>query len=249
MEILTVYNGARLLDSILDVSLPMSETNFSIDEYFKSRDRDVKKASELLHSQRYHLEGILVLSCYLGAFASLRFPKINKDGERYVKVVLEYSGKRDFFEKIDLLFLYQWPRSTLCDNGNYTDLKNHAEIVEALYQIYGSEEDIKTRIRYVSQAEIIKHVLDAAIPGFDEKNFKKKLPLFSLGEILYRYLRCDAVHNVVFPLINESMDMDGNVTYKYNHAITGEVLLSTTVGVLNALREECLSKSKWPNEL
>src|SRR3990172_5220073 len=116
----------------------MSDKVFFIDAYVKRGDRDVTKAAELLVNQRYYLEGILVLSCYLGAFATMRFPAL-RDGEAYIKVVLEYSGDRNFFEQIDLLFLYQWPRSKLCDNGNYKGLKNHTEIVEALKKVYGEE--------------------------------------------------------------------------------------------------------------
>ncbi|MCE5249460.1 hypothetical protein LLG96_04485 [bacterium] len=219
-----------------------------IDEYFKNWDSDIKKASELLANQHYYLEGILVLSCYIGAFAAMRYPSL-KDGEAYVKVVLEYSGNRDFFEQIDLLFLYQWPRSILRKNGNYTKLKNYTEIIDILIHKYGKEEDIKAGKRYVSPSEIIEHVKNASIPGFNEKNLKEKLPLFSNVEILYRYVRCGAVHNFQFPLINQGIDKHGNVIYEDNHAITGQVLLKTTQDILNALRKECLSQSKWPDEL
>lgn len=226
----------------------MSDKTFFIDEYFKQWEKNLKKANELIENHRYLLEGILVLSCYLGAFASLRFPTL-RDGEAYVKIVLEYSGNREFFERIDLLFFYQWPRSKLRDNGNYKALKQHWEIVEALKRSYGTEDDIKAGTRYVSPAKFIENVVAAAIPGFDEQNLREKLPLFSLAEMLYRYVRCDAVHSYDFPLINEGIDGNGSVIYEYNHAINDKVLLETTRSVLKALWEECRVEDKWPFEM
>jgi len=226
----------------------MEDKALFIEEYFNRWRRDIDKASELLVNNRYHLEGLLVLSCYLGAFASMRLNTL-RDGEAYVKVLIEYSGKREFYEQIDLLFFYQWPRSKLRDHGSYKALKNYSEIVDVLKGIYGSEDDIKVGPRYVSQSEVIGYVLSAAIPNFDEQNFRSTLDLFSLAELLYRYLRCGAVHNAEFPFVNESIDVYGNITYEENHAITGQVLLETTEGVFKNLRDECLAKVKWPHEL
>lgn len=226
----------------------MSDKVFFIDEYFKQWEKNLDKANELIENQRYRLEGILVLSCYLGAFAALRFPTL-RDGEAYVKIILEYSDNREFFEQIDLLFFYQWARSKLRDNGNYKALKQHGEIVEALKRFYGTEDDIKFRSRYVSPAKFIENVVAASIPGFDEQNLREKLPLFALAELLYRYVRCDAVHNYDFPLIDEGRNGNGNVTYEDNHAITGKVLLETTRSVLKALWKECRAKDKWPFEM
>lgn len=225
-----------------------AEKNFFIKAYFEKWDRDVQRTAELLASGRFFLEGILTLSCYLGALATLRFPALY-ESEAYPKVVLDYSGMRDFFEQIDLLFLYQWPRSKLRDHGHYKTIKSYAEIVEALRKKYGSEDDVQKKTRYVAQGDVIGLVLSAKIPAFDEQNFRTKLPLFSLAQILYRYLRCDAVHNADFPLLNESADSKGTVTHKPNHVITGDVLLKTTTAVIRNLREECIAKVKWPQEL
>jgi len=224
-----------------------AKTHF-ITAYFDKWDRDVNRAAELLESGRFLLEGILTLTCYLGALAALRFPTL-RDFEAYPKVVIEYSEARSFFEQVDLLLLYQWPRSKLRDHGHYKELKHHGEIVEALRKRYGSEDDVKEKARYASQADVIGQVLAAKIPGFDEQNLRDKLPLFSVAQILYRYLRCDAVHNADFPLLNESSDSNGNITYKPNHVITGDVLLKTTRAVIRNLSAECVGKSKWPQEL
>src|SRR3990172_1533408 len=102
------------------------EKVFFIKAYFDKWDRDVRRAAELLDldSGWFLLEGILTLSCYLGALAALRFPKL-PDYQAYPTVVLEYSGERDFFEQVDLQLLYQWRNSKLRDHGHYKELKNH----------------------------------------------------------------------------------------------------------------------------
>src|SRR5260221_13704503 len=122
----------------------MSSKQDYINEYFKQWESDIARAAELLHEARFHLEGILVLSCHLGAFAAARYPTL-PDGEAYTKLVLEYSAKGDFFNQIDLLLLYQWPRSKLRVRPRYKDLKNHGDIVKVLEKTYGPEGAIKTR--------------------------------------------------------------------------------------------------------
>lgn len=221
---------------------------FYIDEYFKRWHQDVARASELLDGKRHYLEGVLALSCYLGALGAMRYPTLC-DGEAYVKVVLEYSGRREFYEQVDLLFFFQWPRSELNGHGSYKELKNHAEIVAALTKVYGSEEDIKAKIRYVSKADIILHATEAKIADLDEQNLRDKLSLFSLHKLLYRYLRCHAVHYADFPFINECADVDGNIEYEENHAITAKVLLETVDGIISNLHNECMKASKWPYQL
>jgi len=221
---------------------------FYIEEYFKRWHRDVARTKELIDGKRHYLEGVLALSCYLGALGAMRYPTL-RDGEAYVKVVLEYSGKRDFYEQVDLLFFLQWPKSKLNDHGSYKELKNHAEIATALTKVYGSADDVKANTRYASKADVIRHASEAKIAGFDEQNLRDKLPLFSLHELLYRYLRCDAVHNVDFPFVNECTDVDGNVEYEENHAITANVLLETVDGIITNLRIECTKACKWPYQL
>ena len=226
----------------------MSDTTLFIDEYFRRWERDLNKVSDLLSDTKYYLEGILVLSCYLGAFASSRYPQLY-DGEAYVKFVLEYSGRRPFYEQIDLLFFYQWPKSKLRNKGNYKKLRQHTEIVQCLNRKYGNEDDLKSGTRYISASEFIDSVKAAKIPKFDEQNLQKILPLFSISELLYRYLRCDAVHNAEYPFINEVRNADGTVVYRDNHIITGSVLFKTTREACNSLWDECRTKEKFPDEL
>jgi len=144
---------------------------------------------------------------------------------------------------------YQWPKSKLREHGEYKKLRNHVEIVGALSKVYGSADDVREKIRYVSAKDIVKHVTAAGIPDLDAENLQERLPLFSLAELLYRYLRCDAVHNAEFPFINERIDAEGNVEYEENHAITGKALFETVQGVVSNLRDECLKSGKWPGQL
>ena len=53
-----------------------------IDAYFRKWVDDIERAGRLLENDEYALEGYLVLVCYLGALAELRFPDMN-DNEKY----------------------------------------------------------------------------------------------------------------------------------------------------------------------
>ena len=86
----------------------LSDKTDFIDAYFDKWKRDIERAETLLRDDRFVLEGYLVLVCYLGALASQRYHSL-RDNEAYCQFTLEYSGKRSFYEQIDLLFLYQWP--------------------------------------------------------------------------------------------------------------------------------------------
>lgn len=222
--------------------------DYFIEEYFKVWEKDLIKAKYLLTQNEYYLEAILVLSCYIGALASLRCPQLN-DNKSYKKTVLEYSGKKDIYEKIDLLFFYQWPKSDFKDRGSYKKLKNYDEIKSILVSEFGDEDVVKNNMRYVTQQDIIKHILAQPFKELDRQNLESNLSLFSVCEILYRYVRCHAVHNKSFPLVNSFFSTDGVVRYEDNHIITGEFLFQTVENIVQTLKEECLKKKKWPSEL
>ncbi len=227
----------------------MDDKKLFIELYFKDWKESFSKVKTLLKQDDYYLEAILILSCYIGAFAALRYPAIQYDGDKYKKIVSEYSGMKEMYELIDLLFFYQWPRSDFKDHGEYKKLKHHTELVSILIRKYGDEAKIKEGTRYISQDEFISHILSNSFVDFDEENLKQYLPLFSLCEMLYRYLRCYAVHNVSFPFVNKGQMVDGKIIYQDNHKITGDVLLQTSENILNNLESECIKLIKWPNEL
>lgn len=104
----------------------MTEKADIIRDYFGGWQDDLLRAKSLQNDPKYYLEAILVLSCYIGALGSLRYPS-EKDNRAYKTVVREYSGKRDFYEQVDLLFFLQWPRSDFQNHGDYLKLKNHQD--------------------------------------------------------------------------------------------------------------------------
>jgi hypothetical protein len=139
------------------------KTDF-IDAYFGKWKRDIERAEALLRDDRFVLEGYLVLVCYLGALASQKYPSL-KDNEAYCKFTLEYSGKRSFYEQIDLLFLYQWPRSKFRAHGLYTSFNGYSDLIKAIEPKFGKENSLNESNRYVRPSEIISLAKSTAIPG------------------------------------------------------------------------------------
>src|SRR3974377_1508627 len=97
-----------------------------IAEFYSQWEKDVARAKTLFETDEYFFEGLLVLSCYIGALARLRYPQETKDWKSYKKIVSEYSGQIAIYENIDLLFFYQWPRSKLANDKTYKHVKNHS---------------------------------------------------------------------------------------------------------------------------
>ncbi|TKS61745.1 MAG: hypothetical protein EWM72_00147 [Nitrospira sp.] len=219
-----------------------------IRDYFGGWQKDLERVKSLLGNPKYYLEAILVLSCYIGAFGSLRYPG-KQDNKAYKTVVREYSGKQDFYDQVDLLFFLQWPRSDYSNDREYLKLKGHASIANIIKTTYGDEEQIRTGTRYVSQQDFVNSVNQAPFQGFDRENLQRHLPLFSLCEMLYRYVRCHGVHRGRFPLVRSVTTISDSVRYEDNHAITGSILLETTENILGNLSKQCLEQSKWPWEL
>ena len=225
----------------------MSDKTDFIDAYFDKWKQDIERAETLLRDDRFVLEGYLVLVCYLGALASQRYPSL-RDNEAYCQLTLEYSGKRSFYEQIDLLFLFQWPRSTFRNHGHYTSFTEYPDLVRAIESKFGTESDLNESNRYVSPDEIIS-VVKSKIPHLNESGLKEKLKLFSLVQLLYRYGRCDAVHNATYSLLNEGINIDGKRIIRDNSALTRAVIFSTVNHVNEKLWQECKSLKKWPHEI
>lgn len=227
----------------------MDDKLFFIDAYFKTWEKKMDNVAKLLANENYYLEVILILSCYLGAFAALRYPNNKKDRDAYIKIVLGYSGKRSFFEQIDLLYFYGWKKSISRNDKTLKKLQKYDEIVAALTNEYGDENKIETKTRFISPSVFLEVVKAANIPKFNEQNLSSKLPFFSLAESLYRFVRCPAVHEADFPLIGQAVNADGDTIYRETHPITGKVMLETTQAVCQRLGDECRAKNKWPDEL
>jgi hypothetical protein len=225
----------------------LSDKSYFIDAYFEKWNRDIERAETLLRDNLFVLEGYLVLLCYIGALASKRFPSL-KDNEAYCQFVLEYSGKRSFYEQIDLLFLYQLPRSEFRNHGSYNSFNEYSDLLKVIEAKFGMESDLDYTNRYVSPFEIIS-VAKSEIPNLNKIDLEKKLKLFSLVQLLYRYGRCDAAHNAIYPFLNEGMNIEGERIIQENSALTRGVILSTIKHANKALWQECILLKKWPYEI
>jgi hypothetical protein len=146
-----------------------------ITAYFEERKKGLVRARKLIGQEEYFLEGILILCCNIASYSALRFPGW-QDNERFKETLLRYSGKRSLYEKIDLLFLYQWTRSRFRKHGIYVRFKNYFKVRRLLYSKFGDRNAIWNRKRFVSQAVIIKHVVAHRFTGLDIKNLQTSLP-------------------------------------------------------------------------
>jgi len=211
--------------------------------YFQHLRQGLDRAATLLEQQDFLFEAILVVICHIGTYARLRFPRPYPDSKSYKQIVLEYSGQRRLYEKIDLLFLYQWRKSDVSDDKRYKKFKNYSDVKGILEVHFGDENVIRQKQRFVTQDIIIKRVRSARLPGLDMNNVKSSLQLFSVAEQLYLYMRCPAVHTMRFPF----WDRQG----RGNHPLTRDkyTLLRTARSILRNLKKECLRKAKFPFQL
>jgi addiction module HigA family antidote len=232
------------------------ERSHCLNAYFDQWSKDVNRAEVLLRSEEYFFEGLLVLSCYIGAIARLRYPQIIDDRESYKKIVSRYSGLNDTFENIDLLFFYQWNNSIVTNRASdkkwYERLKNYPELLALFKSELGDEEIIKVSTdRYQKRERLVELIKTKNVAWFDEVNFTKYIEFFSNNQILYKIVRCEAVHNADLPaLFNRSYQPQSNKqTYKDNHQVNREVILNTVRNIVSRLRQESLNELKWPWEL
>lgn len=223
-----------------------------LNAHFDQWTDDIDRAETLLRSEEYFLEGLLILSCYIGALARERYPQITEDWESYKKIVSKYSGRNDIFENIDLLFFYQWRKNFTVKNDKvYTRLKNYPKLLAIFRNELGDEESIKrSTVRYQKRERLVELIKSKNVAWFDEINFTKYIELFSNNQILYKFVRCEAVHNADFPLFNRSYQpQTERLTYDDNHQVNREVILNTVRNIIKKLRQESLEKLKWPWQL
>ncbi len=218
--------------------------------YFEKWESDVQRAEGLLNSDDYCLEGLIVIVCYIGALGALRYQN-TKDWKSYKDIISNYSGNSEIFDSIDLLLFYQFQRSRLVKEKIYEKLNNYDDILGVLEEAYGNEQAIKDGAnRYVKKDDISKLIKEGNADWYDEENFLEFIQLFSNNQILYKYARCDAVHNADFPLLNPSHNPEtGKITYEDNHQVDRALILSTLKNIVANLKEECLKGEVWPWEL
>ncbi|MCZ6733298.1 MAG: hypothetical protein O7B27_12260 [Gammaproteobacteria bacterium] len=220
--------------------------------YFAAWRQDLGKAKELLGKPEYRLTAILVLSCYIAALARLRYPDTDSEREVYTTMLREYSGLKEY-EWIDLRFFYQWRSSDHIDKRYrkaLEGLENYEQIQKILIKSFGDNDQLakgQEKDKYKKPAEVVQAVRANQTEGLNQENFEQKLQLFSVGEILYRIVRCNAVHETSFPLINRGQDANGNLLYKEWHIITSDFLYTTVENILSKYEGECMAEGEWPH--
>ncbi|MGD0970917.1 MAG: hypothetical protein ABSA04_05870 [Desulfobaccales bacterium] len=154
--------------------------------YFDQWGKDVNRAEVLMRSEEYFFEGLLVMSCYIGALSRLRYPQIKEDRKSYKKFVSKYSGLNDIFENIDLLFFYQWRKNATVKNDKiYNDLKDYPKLLAIFKGEFGDEDNIKgSTVRYQKRERLVELIKTKNVAWFDEVKFTKNIELFSNNQIL-----------------------------------------------------------------
>jgi len=220
-----------------------------IEASFERWHKDISKAEKLLNAEEYFLEAIILLSCYVDAFARLRYPNENSDVKAFKRIIRNYSGNADVFNEIDLLFLYCWKNTTISNEAIYRKLENYEKLISVLVAHYGNEEEIAIPSkRYVNRIELCNLLISKNLSWFNESNFQEYVELFSNGQIFYKFVRCEAVHNVYCPLFNEVHSENG-VRFDDNHHVGRDLILSTVKNIHSSLAAECKYKNLWPQEL
>jgi hypothetical protein len=170
----------------------MSAKTKFIKAYFSQWKDDVSKTEKLLETNDYYCEAILLLSCYIGALAAIRFPRIDSDREAYQRIVIRYSGLKSLYDKIDLLFFYHWPRSAYRRSPSskasaYSKIKGYTQLKRALARRLGDENTVRSDP--TQRYRPITRVAKLAPLAMDRRSVLTTLRLFSLSAILYRFVR------------------------------------------------------------
>lgn len=217
---------------------------------FADYEARLSRSKRILDQPEFYQEGLLLLCCFIGALSALRYPKKSPDWKIFRELILRYSENRTIYEKIDLLFIYQWPRSVYRRDTRYA-LPAYHELKRNLIQHFGGEQDIKgaNLKRYRTQASILKAVASGARISHHFSEIKNKLPLFSIAQIFYLYFRNSGVHEMAFPLFTTGITGDGKTIYRSNHIIDDKLMYQTALNILNNLRKECIKQNKLPEEL
>jgi len=226
----------------------------SIEAYFEEWQNRIDKAEKLLLDNKYGLEGLIVLLCYIGSFAYLRYgDKQGKDSKNYTKIVKEYSGFRDIYSKIDLLFFYQLRKTQAYKRNRkyYNKFNNYLHVRKIFIKEYGNNKDnIKSEKRYAIKKAILDLLIKKGVEEALISDVKNNIDKFSNAEILYKYFRCSAVHQGNFPLVNKRTSIeDGAVRYESNSAITIDLIIKTVKNIYSNLKQQCLKEVKWIHEL
>lgn len=243
-----VYRS-RLTETILNSD---ESDGLFISAFFDQVYGDILRAIELIDSskQKFYTDGILLLCCHIASLAKMRYPNKN-DRDGYIAIVLEYSGMGWFYEKVDLKLFYQLPNSILKEKVRNKPLNSSYKLISNATKKQYPEKDMdKPNIRYIHKDHLIKIISSLRIQGVYPENINEYISIFTLSDILYRFIRCYAVHNFDFPLLNRiSVAGKDEEIYEANHIIDHEIIIKTAKYIFYKLWSECIAKNKWAHEL
>jgi len=210
-----------------------------IKAYFDDWSRDLKRVSGLLTNVEHRYDAVLILSCYIGALAALRYPD-RSDRNAYINLVIRYSGLKSLYQIVDLLFFYQWPRSEFRRSKDprarpYSKIQGYSNLKKFLGREFGDENAVlvDSKRRFVGIPTLLRRLP----PKFDRVRAVQTLRVFTVSEVLYRYVRCHAVHHRKFDVVKQ----DG--------LLRPETILTTVANIVQNLESECLTKGRWPYQL
>ena len=210
--------------------------------------REISRAKVLSDGVTFCEEGALLLAIYIDAFSQRRYPN-NCDNRKFFKeIVMKYSRLDDMYQKIDLLFFYQWKTAGLQCEGRYNRLQCYDEIKDILISKYGGPNGFDNN-KYIYPDEIIDTVNSNRFKGYDENNLRCNVSKFNLCEVLYLFARCSPVHENNFRLLNKQKDSDGSERCIEKHIINRQLIYDTVNNIFNNLKDDCLSLNKYPGEL
>lgn len=205
--------------------------------WFNEIDGIITELKHLMSANGSHHEKIVMLTLYAilerMAWFRYRLQSSITTSERFKKILIEYSGYKSDLEKTDLYFLYHWDVSGYENISCYKKIigKIHGKIKTALTELYGkidsSSENRFIEANILHQGLLSKNICSTC---FD----KDSLKFFNVTEVIYRFGRCNAVHQAeLVPL----------------GFIRPSFLMSLTEAVSQNLRKTCIDEKKLADEL
>lgn len=225
-----------------------------IESFFEALSGDVRRAIELVDSEKYHLEGITVLCCLIAALSRYRYPQEDNKAA-FKQVISDYSDQQVLYQNIDLLFFNEWQQTVFAGQKPYKKLKNYEEIKDILSKHY--EGGKYSTNRYQTPLQLLETLkADSDLPNtFDAENFSEHIRHFSNLDIFYKYIRCPAVHENDFPLFDCRIQQDSSNLCGWRKTctpiteVTPDVMKKTAMSIVNNLKAECMRECKWAAEL
>lgn len=211
----------------------------AINAYFDDIKSLLKKMSELkraaeLEESQYKRIVIPALYALIERLAYSRYGSL-LSGERFKRLLNDYSGQKEELDKVDIVFLYQWDNSEQAKKKVYKTAiqKVHPQVKTALIEILGEEKNIHIHMgegeRFRKRNDIYQQILTKV--DVSGSLAESSLDLFDRCSVIYLYGRCSTIHEGDF-------SSRGFIDIEYLF----QLLCKITVN----LEAECQSKQAFP---